>query len=137
MNMIKDRIYNIIDDNVKDGSDWCFIFAPPKCGKTLLRNIINHHQDVSLITEAWLWGYIDSLLKRNVFLEYPDDGYETTGGSGKADIRNDEFIIQCRENTGFSGNGWPASAIREIMEGYKKAIAPNIKVFGEERRLYA
>lgn len=140
MNKMKGSIYDIFEDNVKSGSNWCFIFGTPKSGKTLLRNILNTHGDISLITEAWLWGYVDILCKKNVVLNYPKDNYELTGGDCHSDIRNDEFLIQCLENRGIKNSyddGWPASAIRKIMDGYRNAIAPNSLIFGEERRVYA
>jgi len=115
----------LIDDGAPPAPDWVFCLGFARNGTTALTRIVSAHPRATLLNEVWLWGYA-TVLRTSEF------GF---GGGAQLRIANDRLLELAGDRSGHTG-AWTTSAVRELMEGLRRALAPDDLVFGDKRGAY-
>jgi hypothetical protein len=127
-----------INKPAKDASDWCFVTGMGSTGTTGLVKILNYHPDICIMQEGWLWGYLQLLncshvnipeisgIHTHCIVNSRINYYHSINYEIKDD--EDNYLNFFHHQSG----AWSAQGLREIMEGFRRAIAPKHFLFGDK-----
>jgi len=132
----------IIQDDVPDASNWCFIIGFGRTGTTALVDALNGHSAIHMLKEAWMWGYVDLLQtpKYNMLLKsspmYRSIEYYKAAMPDKLGVHLNNYELNGAP-TDVTENIWQASDIRKFMEAFREiSTNANALVFGEKNWYY-
>lgn len=128
------------DISVNDASNWCFITGMGANGTTGLTKILNNHPDICIIQEGGLWGYLELLNCSSIDVSslcnihshnimnhrinyFHSVNYNLKNKNEECNYLNFKYHKDLI---------WSAKGLREIMEGFRNAIAPDNFIFGDK-----